>query len=331
MARSFRSFSPILFVLAVLASSLITTKAAASDVVDKIVVIVNEEIITLSDVADFENRLRNHGLVDDQLVPNDAARQALLKDREALVKKLIDARLIDAEVKKQNLSVTIERVEQEVRSIAKRNKNMSRDDLKNALAAEGISFAVYQDFIKTGLERQALVEKAVTSKIKISEDDVLAALIAEGRISNTQAFEYSLARVLCLAAKSGGSEGAHARADRAYAKLKEGVPFDRVAADFSQDPAFDVGGVLPPITSGEMAPDLERAVTKLSPGEWTQPVATEGGFQIVRLIKRRLIPDPRIEKEKDGTRARLGEAAFRRQYEMWLELLRSEATIRINK
>lgn len=310
--------------------STLATSAFAADLVDKIVVIVNEEIITLSDVADFENRLKTGGLVDDQLVPDDTIRQALLKDRDLLIKKLIDARLIDAEVKKQNLTVPIERVEQEVRSIAKRN-NMQRDDLKNALLEKGISFAVYQDFIKTGLERQSLVEKSVTSKIKISEDDVLAALIAEGRASDTQAFEYSIAHIYFLSSKSGGVEGAKARASQALDKLKSGAPFDRVAADFSEDPNFDVGGVLGTFKSGDLSAELEKAITKLSPGEWTQPLPTTGGVHIVRMIKRRLIPDPRIEKEKDAARARLGEKAFRRQYDIWLELLRSEASIRINK
>lgn len=303
---------------------------ARAQVVDKIMVIVNEEIITLSDIADFENRLKTGGLVDDQLVPDDATRQALLKSRAALQEKLIDARLIDAEVKKQNLTVPFERVEQEVRMIAKRN-NMQRDDLKNALLEKGVNFSVYQDFIKTGLERQSLVEKSVTSKIKISEDDVLAALIAQGKTTDTQAFEYSIAHIFFLGNKRGGIEGARTRAAQAVAKLKEGVAFDRVAADFSEDPNFEVGGVLGTFKTGELAPALEKALVKLAPGETTEPLPTSGGIHIVRMIKRRLIADQRIEKEKDLVRARLGEKAFRRQYEIWLEMLRSEASIRINK
>ncbi len=325
-----RSRSASACVIALVLLTAFATSTFAAELVDRIVVIVNEEIITLSDVADFENRLKTGGLVDDQLVPDDATRQALLKDRDVLIKKLIDARLIDAEVKKQGLSVPIERVEQEVRAIAKRN-NMQRDDLKNALLEKGISFAVYQDFIKTGLERQSLVEKSVTSKIKISEDDVLAALIADGRASDTQAFEYSIAHIYFLENKSGGIDGAKTRAAQAIERLKSGAPFDRVAADFSEDPNFEVGGVLGTFKSGELSNELEKSIGKLAPGEWTQPLPTSGGIHIVRMIKRRLIADPRIEKEKDATRARLGEKAFRRQYDIWLELLRSEASIRINK
>lgn len=308
----------------------ITSATRAGDLVDEIAVIVNEEIIALSDIAEFQSKLKTGGLIDDQLVPDEATKQALIKDRDLAVKKLIDARLIDAEVKKQGLTIPIERVEQEIRAIAKKNR-MERDDLKNALLERGTSFAAYQDFIKTGLERQSLVEKAVTSKIKISEDDVLAAMIAKGRASDSQAFEYSLAHIYFLNSKSGGADGARSRAQEALLKLKEGVPFDRVAADFSEDPNFDVGGVLGTFKTGELSPDLEKAIVKLAPGEWTQPLPAAGGVHIVRLIKRRLIPDPTTEREKDKTRAELGEARFRRQYDIWLDLLRSEASIRVNK
>lgn len=311
-------------------TALFSATAYGGEVVDSILAIVNDEIVTQSDVADFENRLKTGGLVDDQLVPDEAVRQSLLKDRELLIRKLIDARLIDAEVKRQGLSVPFERVEQEVRSISKRN-GMQRDELKNALLEKGISFSTYQDFIKTGLERQALVEKSVTSKIKISEDDVLAALIAEGRASDTQAFEYSIAHILLLNAKNGGPAGAMARAELAIAKLIEGVAFDRVAADFSEDPNFEVGGALGTFKSGELSKNLEVAISKLSPNEWTSPLPTTGGVHIVRLIKRRLIPDPKIEKEKDRVRAVLGEKAFRRQYDIWLDSLRTDAFLRRNK
>jgi peptidyl-prolyl cis-trans isomerase SurA len=313
-----------------LATLFVSLPAYSAEVVDSILAIINDEIVTQSDVADFENRLKTGGLVDDQLVPDEAVRQSLLKDRELLIRKLIDARLIDAEVKRQGLSVPFERVEQEVRSITKRN-GMQRDELKNALLEKGIRFSIYQDFIKTGLERQALVEKSVTSKIKISEDDVLAALIAEGRASDTQAFEYSIAHILLLNAKNGGAEGASARAALAIAKLKEGVAFDRVAADFSEDPNLEVGGALGTVKSGELSKSLEQAISKLSPNEWTSPLPTAGGVHIVRLIKRRLIPDPKIEKEKDRVRAILGEKAFRRQYDIWLDSLRTDAFLRRNK
>ncbi|MDZ4083990.1 MAG: hypothetical protein U1E10_13690, partial [Bdellovibrionales bacterium] len=67
-----------------LATLLFTLPAVSAEVVDSILAIVNDEIVTQSDVADFENRLKTGGLVDDQLVPDETVRQSLLKDRELL-------------------------------------------------------------------------------------------------------------------------------------------------------------------------------------------------------------------------------------------------------
>ena len=70
--------------------------------------------------------------------------------------------------------MTVERIEQEINSIQSRN-NISREQLRDALRREGTSFSDYQDFIKKRLEKQGLVEKAITSKIKISDEDIAAA------------------------------------------------------------------------------------------------------------------------------------------------------------
>lgn len=326
-----RRASAILCSFAVMATMLALPSEARTPV-DRILAIVNDEIVTQSDLKAFSEKLKNGGLVDDQLVPDDATKQALMKSDDAALRKLIDARILDGEVRRQGLSIPVERVEQEIRNIAKRNRT-NRDGLREALTAQGVDFAEYQEFLKTGLERQALVEKSVTSKIKISEDDVVAAFMAEGKSAESQAFEYTLAHILLLSSR-GGAEAAKKRGGEALQKLKDGAPWDRVAADFSEDPGFELGGVLGTFKSGELSPELEKAINnaKLSPGDYLpQLLPTEGGFHVVRMTRRKLIPDPKIEREKDRIRGLLGERAFRRQYDAWLEQLRVDAFIRINK
>jgi peptidyl-prolyl cis-trans isomerase SurA len=310
-------------------SAIANVPSARAEIIERIVAIVNDDIITQSDVAKFTDRLKSGGLVDDLLVPDDNTRQSILKDSDKLLQKMIDAKLIDTEVKHQNLTVPIERVEQEIRSIAKQN-NLTRDELKSALQERGMSFSQYQDFIKTGLERQQLIEKAITSRIKISEDDVVAAYSAESRDTNAkQSFEYTLAHIMFLNS-NGGPEGARARAENVLKRLKEGTSFDKVASEYSEDPGFESGGVLGTFKTGELNKELEDVVSHLSTGEISGVIPTKGGFHIVRVMKKRLIPDPNLEKEKEKIRARIYEAAYKKQFQTWLEQLRQEAFIRIN-
>ena len=308
---------------------LFLSPSANAEVVDRIVSIVNDELITQSDMSSFAKKLSSGGLTDDLLIPDESYKQAVLKDSSKQLNLMIDERLLDGEVKRQGLSVPFERIEQEVRNIAKRN-NLTRDELKAALVDKGVDFAEYQQFIRTGLERQSLVEKNVTSKIKISEDEV-SSLLAKRSGDNSQTlFEYSLSHILFLAEK-GGLEAARRRAEYTYEKLKAGESFESLATDHSEDPSFSSGGALGVFKSGEFQRELEAVIEKMSVGDFSQILPLKGGFHIVRLTKKRAVLDPQTEKERGKIRNELYDLAYRKQLASWLEQLRNDAFIKINK
>ena len=311
-----------------LLNSFVFATPANAEIVERIIAIVNDDIITQTDVDKYAARLKTGGLNDELLIPDEATRQAVLADHTKLLDKLIDERILDSQVKKENLSMPIERVEQEVRTIAKRN-NISRDELKSAIEERGIPFSQYQDFIKTGLERQGLIEKAVTSKIKISEDDVLAAFEAHHPNQKDQAYEYSLAHIYFLSQR-GGPDAARARAAESYKKLQEGGNFEKLASEYSEDPAFEAGGLLGVFKTGEINSDLEHSIIKLNGGEYTPVLPTHDGFHIVKVLKKKLITDPRTEKEREQIRADLYTKSYKKQFQSWMDQLHQDAFIRNN-
>lgn len=298
-------------------------------VIERIVAIVNDEIITQTDMQKYRERLRSGGLTDDLLVPDETIKQELLNNSDRLLKTMIDEKIIASEVKRQNVSVPIEQVEQEIRQIAKQN-NLSRDQLKAALLERGVSFSQYQDFIKSGIERRNLIDKGIVSRIKISEDDVIASFAATHKDVNTQAFEYTISHILFLSAGKAGPQGARERADQVLKKLRDGGDFDKLAAEFSEDPNFEQGGLLGSFKSGELNRELEQVVQKLDTGEFSGVVPARDGFHIIKVNKKKLIADPRIEKEREKIRAALYERAYKKQLASWLEQLRQDAFIRIN-
>ncbi len=300
---------------------------SSARVVDKIVAIVNEQLITLSDVEKFQKRLTTAGLVDDALLRLTDP-QVLIKDRNALLQHMIDEKIIDSEVKRKNMEVTIERVEQEIRTIAQGN-NISRNQLKDALSAKGVTMSQYQDFIKTSLERQSLIEREVTSKIRISDDDISSYYLSKKGPSGAQIFEYTLAHIL-FNPKTGGDESALARARAVEEKLKSGQSFEKLAEQFSEDPNFSKGGEMGTFRAGEMVKEIENAVRKAGPNETTGIVKTAQGYQIIKIMKRTLISDPRLEEERENLRRELYSDAFKRQFRLWLNQRKDEAFIRVN-
>jgi peptidyl-prolyl cis-trans isomerase SurA len=300
---------------------------AQAKLVDKVVAIVNDQVITLSDIDKFKKKLATGGLVDDALLKLGDV-QAMQKDRTALLNELVDEKLIDSEVKRKNMEVTIERVEQEIRSIAT-NNNISRQQLESALKAKGVTVAQYQDFIKTSLERQSLIEKEITSKIRISDEDISSYFLAKKGPSASQSYEFTLSHIL-FNSKNGGEPEALKRAKETERLLREGESFDKLAEQVSDDANFTKGGSLGTFRENEMLKELSQAVHELKPGQVSGIIKTPQGYQIIKVVKRTLISDPKLEQEKEEIRRVLYQDAFKHQFRLWLAQRHDESFIKIN-
>lgn len=308
-------------------SAALFSVSASAKTVDKIVAIVNEQVITYSDTQKYQARLNSAGLVDEVLVAIGNP-EALKKDRNALLNQMIDEKIIDSEVKHKNMEVTIERVEEEIRNIAKEN-NISRNQLKEALNKQGVTMSQYQDFMKTSIERRQLIEREIKSKIRISDEDISSYYLSKKGPSAAQIFEYSLAHIL-FTPKNGGDEAALQRAKSVEEKLKQGQSFEKLAEQYSEDGNFSKGGEMGTFRAGEMTKEIEAAVKKAGPNETTSIVKTSQGYHIIKILKRHLISDPKLEEEREALFRELSRDAFKRQFRLWLDQRKDEAFIRIN-
>lgn len=310
----------------VLCLSFLLATSASAEVVDKIVAIVNDEIVTQHDIDQYKKQLQRGKFVDDLIISD---KEKLLKDRSALIEHMINERIIDSEVKRQDLSVTVEKVDQEIKKIADGNR-MTTSQLTQALKKEGISFSEYQNFIKQRLERQALIQKAISSKIKITDDEIQNYYMNNYKGNSVTSYEYSLAHILFLP-KGGDKEGAKKRADAVLKRLKAGESFDTLAAQNSEDPNFSNGGFLGNFKSGEFLKELEGAVSPLSPGDVSDVTPTRFGYHIVKLISKKIVKDSVFESKKKEIQNILYEKAFAQQFRFWIEERKQSSFIKINK
>lgn len=304
-----------------------TSPAEKGQLVDGILASVNNEIVTRSDLVRAKAKFEKNVVVDDLLLfgrtPADIA-----KDQKLLLEYLIDETLVDSEIKRLNLAVTIERVEQELRDIARRN-NMTRADLSQAIKTQGSSISEYQDYLKMRLERQNLIVQEVTSKIRVTEDDILAAYTRKYPKQDTGSFEYTLAHIQ-FNHKKGGPEGAKARAQKALDRMKAGESFEALAEQITEDASYSPGGVLGSFKVGEMTKDFEKAVASLSPGETSGLVNGKASFHILKVLTKKLISDPFFEKQKETLKNQLFDETFQKHFKSWIEQKKEEAFIRIN-
>ncbi len=304
---------------------LLVGSVAAAEVIEKIVAVVNDEIITLSDINKYRSQLKKGKFLDETVLAN---KDKLLKDEDALIKHLIDEKIIDSAVKQMGLAMTVEKVEQEIESIARRNK-ISTGDLRSEIKKEGVSFSEYQNFVKQRLERQALIERAVTSKIKITDEEVQAYYLTKHKGPNAESYEYTLAHIL-ISDKS-GPDAAKKKTDDLEKRLRNGEGFESLAAQFSEDPNFTAGGFLGTFKSGEFLSELEAGVKNIPIGGLSAPVKTKLGYHILKVLNKKIISDPKFEAQKENIRNLLYKDAFSNQFNFWLEQERASAFVKINK
>ena len=318
------------FIYTLLFGLIVNSQPLPAAVVERVIAIVNDEIITLTDLSEYKRKLKTGGLVDDSLI-NPQKVKLLLKNRKKLVDHLIDEKIMSSEIKRLQLTVTVEKLESEIRNITKREK-LSRSQLKASLKQRGILFSDYQDFLKTSLERRSLIEKEITSKIKISDDDISDHYIKQMGANSSQTYEYTLAHILFRPTKkNGGWKSALERGQKVLKKLESSHSnFAKLASQYSEDSDFTQGGLLGTFKVGEMVSSIEKTVKKMNPSETSQLVKSPAGFHILKLLKRKLVADPLFEREKGKIRNALFYKEFQKQLRSWLDRKRQDAFIKIN-
>ncbi len=312
----------ILFLLATL---FVTTSFAAKEVVDKVLVSVNSEVILLSDVKKLQSRLTKPGSIDESLLLGEKI-ETLKNNRTAQLQFLIREKLISAEIKKQGLSVSKERVETEMLQMAKRGQ-MTRAEFLIYLNKQGFNLEDYREVLRNKLERQTFFESEIVSKLRITDEDAYG----EYQIKNPKYLpnvnEFKIAQIFFDPRKT-GAEAALVRAKNSLEKIKSGESFETVANRDSEDSTGNKDGYLGAFKTGEFNSEIERAVTGISPGEYTDVVKSKDGYHIFKLLSKKTTVDPQFLKYKEAIKSSLIEKNFSRQLKNWFESKKQDAYIK---
>ncbi len=301
---------------------------AKAEVVERIVAIVNNEIVLESDFKDLQHKLKTPALIDDSLLMGKSV-EDLKKDRKVQLEYLINEKIMQSEINRLNHNVTMERVDQEIKDMAKKN-NASVPEILAAFKAQGISQSEYQAFLKEKIEKQSLIESEIISKLRISDDDALAEYLKKNPENKSSVNEFTIAHIF-FNPKKGGADEAYKRAQNVLEKLRQGESFETLAEQNSEDPNFTTGGLLGTFKSGEFLKEVEASIQNLNPGQTTGIVKSRMGYHIAKLLGKKLTTDPKFEREKERIKSALFEQNFKRQMKNWLQSKREESFIRINE
>jgi peptidyl-prolyl cis-trans isomerase SurA len=256
------------------------------ELVDRILVIVDEEAILLSEVerevALYRLEARNAGVEVEQ---DDAA------IRDEILERLIESKLIIAAAKQEEIEVSAEAIERDVQANIDQLVRYygSRATLESELARNGMTLDDYRRRSHAQLRDQhymrAVVGRFIRPRIEVREDEVEDWYAAHGEEIPATPDSLTLADILIAVQPSDEVQRElQAKLGAALQALGEGVPFADVAHEHSEGPAAARGGRLGTIRPGDLkSAVLEDVIFSLEAGETSQPVVTESGLHVVHL------------------------------------------------
>jgi len=252
------------------------------ELIDRVVAVVDSGVI-------MESQLNSR--VEEILIrlKNDKAE---LPPLNLLEEQVLD-RLIIEEIQLQladraGIKISDSELNQTLSRVSSQN-NLSLEEFRLKLEAEGTSYKSFRDTIKKELIIQRVQRGKVGAKIDISEQELENFINSEeGRTQLAE--QYNVQHIL-LSVKSGLSEiEIEAIEDEAVSlleRLENGESFEKLAASYSAGQKALEGGFLGWRTSAELPSLFAEVVSGLTVGEVAQPVRSGAGFHILKLTDKR--------------------------------------------
>lgn len=258
-------------------------QGTAPRVGDYIIAVVNQELVTNSEVQQRLARIeqeaaRNGG----RLPPRDQLRRqvidALIDDRAQLSHaKLIGMRIDEAEI------------DRAVANVASQNQ-LTPAQLRERLREQGMDFSRFRNNVRDELMLARLREREVQARIKVSDAEI-DAYLREVAGQGGGVPEYDIAQVLIGVPEGAAPQLEAERRAKAQAVLDQargGTPFEQLVRDHSEGANKEQGGRLG-MRPADRLPDLfVQAVADLKAGEVAPRLLRSGaGFHVLKLVERK--------------------------------------------
>jgi peptidyl-prolyl cis-trans isomerase SurA len=313
----------------ILAIGLICAPVVA-EVTDRIVAVVNKEVITLSELNQaFEPYAKNITAG----YKGDDQETVLKQNKAAFLQRMIDQLLIEQEAKKAGAGVAAIK-DGEVMDVLNdmlAKNNVSMETYLKKLAAEGNTLDTIKKEIKAQLLRMKLLRREVQSKILITDEEI-------GQYYDKHRQDYEgkeavrIRQILLPAPADAGKmmrERIKEQAQQLRERILKGEPFDMLAAQYSRGPAAAEGGDIGFVERGVILPDVEKVAFDLPVGQVSNVIETDVGFHIIAVVDKRGAGLKPLSVVRDEIRTKIGDEKLSQKYDDWIGDIRKKSFIDI--
>ena len=299
-----------------------TPAHAQTEVIERILAVVNDEIVTEQDLitvmspvtAQYRTMYAGQEL-EDRLA---AARQDFLT-------KVIEDKLILSEAKRRQVIANDSEVDEMVAEV--RNKFPSREVFLSAIEEQGMTEKKLWNRFRDQLLTQKLVGYEVKSKVSVSPGEVSEYYKAHPE-EFAQGDRARLEHILIRPA-SRSVEDAKALAEKIVADARAGQAFGELAKTYSEGSEAKEGGVMGWMEKGEMVGDIDTKIFELEAGGITDPIKSSLGYHIFKVVERQKSSVRPLTEVRDQVQDILFKEKLKKRLDSWLQGLKKDAYISI--
>jgi peptidyl-prolyl cis-trans isomerase SurA len=275
-----------------LALLLLLPSSGRAEIMERVVVKVNGDIITLSD---FESRqimaIQAAGIGADKF-------EAYLREHNAkILQDAVDDLLIVQRADELEIKLPPEAVNGVIENIKKENHLATDDELREQLRREGMTFDDLKRNIRVYYEAHK-DEYTLPATVHLQEIHIKADI-----------------------------PGARAKAVEVVTRARAGEDFAELASSFSAPTAGGGNGDLGVVSLKELSPTIQKAAAPLQVGEVSDPVSSADGFRVFKLLARTDASVTPLDQVRNRIRNQLMDAKGNEAYDKYVEELRKNAII----
>ncbi len=317
----------LLSVIGLLALSLGASGArAASDVVDGVAALVNDDVITFSQVREVvapRERALRASLSGQELV--DKVREA----RKGALQDLIDRQLILQEFKKKDFQIPQQFIDDHINTIIHDEFGGDRQAFVRTLQAQGYTMTKFQNAERDKIIVQAMRYSNVKSDFLVSPDKI-------GNLYTTSKDQYTTPEQvhLWMIAISKGTPGSadqdpqRQMAEEIRGKLEKGAKFEQLAQMYSEDTSKQVGGDWGMIDRKTLNEKLTNVAFGLKVDKVSPVVAEGNSYYILKVSEHKDAVTKPLSDVREDLEKKLTSDERQRLQERWIEGLRAKAFIK---
>jgi len=287
----------------------------SAEIVDRIVAVVNNEIITLIQLNKATQPYKSK--IEAAQISIEKQKIQIENLEKNMLAQLIDRSLTSQEAVKYNVEVTDKNIDQAINNFMKMKK-LNQDELEKGLAAEGILYTDYRLKMKEEILQSMLINRAVRSKVIITESDIKTYYDAhKEEFSGIK--KYHLKNILL---------DNEADSKAIEKKLGENISFAQLAKEYSIGTNAEEGGDLGVFDINSFSENIKNGLIPLGKGDHSAVLEIGQGYQILYVEDILLEGNKTLDQASPQIQNVLYKQQAEKRFKDWIESLKKNAFIK---